>query len=329
MSSKKKIFFDFASAIFLIAISLLIIRNNSYPWFIKRSSDILFLLSFLSFSVYILLERKTKEWFSENKRVIFALFLVVIGLAVASVTNYYITGSGIDKEGVLEFGRFIEVGMIILVTVALARADANFVKKVALAQLTTISYLAVLSFPGILNERMYRFQLFENWPSNVSYYVLVTLSLFVVSMFRSFVLDRKKLFLFYIGCLLFMSILLWTQSRAGWLTIAIVPVVVLLLWVFRPATPRVSSNGAHGGAKKIGLILCGLLLLLSLVPLAYLFLPSYVKTDVLLRIYPQYRPYVYERTSPLENGSTYLLKNVLLTNPPLHLSEPSRIFLWK
>jgi hypothetical protein len=46
--------------LFLGAVALLIVRNNSYAWPVKRASDILFLLSFLSAIIFIFRKKDYK-----------------------------------------------------------------------------------------------------------------------------------------------------------------------------------------------------------------------------------------------------------------------------
>ncbi len=258
---------------FLAGVALLIVRNNSYPFFIKRASDILFFVSALIAFFVIVRFRTGYEKFLARKNILIALSLIVLGIVVASLNGYFSEGLVFTKEGLLNIGRFAEVFAILFLVSFFQSFDENFYKKAALAQLSTLVYLPMLFLQNTkLGIAMYRFQLFENWPSNVGYYLIVSLTCISV-----FALERtnpfKKSFLVFFATGIGLSaIMLWAQSRASWLGLALSFSMFIFFW-------------AEKNIKKIAFAFLSLILIFAA---AFLILTSETKTLILSRISPSF-----------------------------------------
>src|SRR3989344_1350520 len=188
----KNTILNFGKWTFLLGVALLIVRNNSYPWVIKRSSDILFLVAAILAVFFISRNKGWREYWQRTSKIVTALALVIAGVFLATAINYGFWGGKIDNEVILSFGRFLEVGVLIGLVGFFQSKDGNFYKKVAVAQLSTLVYLVslVITKNGFIYNQfhflenfptyVYRFRLFDNFPSSVSYYLIVSLSLLLV-----------------------------------------------------------------------------------------------------------------------------------------------------
>ncbi|MBI4085302.1 MAG: O-antigen ligase family protein [Candidatus Liptonbacteria bacterium] len=288
---------------FLAGVALLIVRNNSYPFWIKRSSDILFFLSALIALYVILRFKEGYKNFLGNKNVLTGLSLICLGLVLASLGGYFSEGLGFTKEGILTIGRFAEVFAILFLVSFFQTFDGNFYKKAAFAQLSTLVYLPTLILPNAdFVIAMYRFKLFENWPSNVGYYLIVSLTCIAVLTLEKIKPLRKTFFAYLAIAVGLSAVLLWTQSRAAWLGLVISLFLLILIW-------------SGGNLKKI--ISGGFFAFLILL-LAFSVLNPLIKTMVSVKIFPQ-----NVSTPPTENVEVPGLKPVSGI-----LSEPYRLELW-
>ena len=257
--------------LFLAGIALLIIRNNSYPFLIKRSSDILFLLSALCALFVIVRFKDGYQNFLQRKNVLIGLALICFGLTVASLNGYFLDGLTFAKDGLLAVGRFIEVFMILFLVSFFQSFDGNFYKKAALAQLSTLVYLpSFLFLQSDFMKSMYRFELFENWPSNVGYYILVSLTLITVILLEKTKPFKKGFFVFFIIGVFLSAILLWTQTRAAWLGLMASIFLLIFFW-------------AEGNFKKI---VAGLALVAIIFYLGFSILQEPIKEGVVAKIFP-------------------------------------------
>lgn len=308
MLSKEKIL-RWGEFIFLAGVSFLIIRNNTYPWPVKRASDILlFVSAVIAFG--ILSFSKERRLFLGNaavKKVLAGLALIFAGLIIASVSGYFIDGTALDGGGLLEIGRFVETGIIILLIGFFQIKDSQFYKKAALAQLSTLIYLTAFFLPDLAFS-MYRFQLLENWPSNVGYYLIVSLSLLFAFLLKNLERFKKRFFLYCTLVAGLSGILLWTQTRAAWLGIAVsLPLMIFLFF--------------KKDAKKI---VSGFSLAVFLPMAGFLMLPAAVKNVVIGRLYPQiYSTVNIEHASPNE-----ILETIVNDKFSPRLEDTRRIFLW-
>ena len=322
MSELKTNILNAGKWLFLIGISLLIIRNNSYPWPVKRASDILFALSAIGSIAYLFISKEWRSFISDNKRIFTALGIIFAGLAIASI-NGQLRGVPFGREGILSVGRFIESALIILLVGFFQSHDASFWKKAALAQLSTLVYIPMLltsqNNPAML---MGRFQLFENWPSNVGYYLVISLSL-IIPFFLKNMLPFKKIFFIYYPTVIFLfGLLLWTQSRSSWLAISVISIMVIILWNFRPSAGGAPESKNSARAKSIS---AGAALILLMGALGFAALPGTIKNLVALRFFPQ----LVGHTNYYESNPGNIVQTALNNKIQVNLKDTGRIDLWK
>ena len=105
----KNTILNFGKWTFLLGVALLIVRNNSYPWVIKRSSDILFLLAAILAVFLISRNKGWREYWYKTNKVLTALAFIMAGVFLATAINYGFFNVGINGETILNFGRFVEV----------------------------------------------------------------------------------------------------------------------------------------------------------------------------------------------------------------------------
>jgi len=317
---------------FILGIALLIVRNNSYPWIIKRSSDILFFIAAILTVFLISRNKEWREYWQGTRKIITALALIIAGIFLATAINYGFWGGKIDGAAVLSFGRFLEVGILIGLVGFFQSKDRDFYKKVSAAQLSTLVYLIALVITKngfIYNQfhflenfptNIYRFQLFDNFPSSVSYYLIVSLSLLLVSALVSLCPLKKKFFVYFLfGSGLF-GILLWTQTRAGWMGFGAVMLVVFWGWILK------SDQGA---ITRLKLFLAGGLILAMLMVLGFLVLPYYAKNEVINRVF-LIRPQIEAVGLNFEEVETELVvQKIFQEVVKPSFSERSRVYLWR
>ncbi len=260
---------------FLAAVTMLIVRHNSYPLIIKRASDILILFSFIIVISALFYSKDWKQIFNKIKKHLIGFSLIFIGLTISSLIGYFLNGRNLGSEGILTFLRFVEVAAIFFLVSVFQFNDKNFFKRAAICQLSTLAYLPFL-FARHINPHdiMGRFQFFENWPSNVGYYLIVSI-VFTISWFLFYLKPFKWKFIIpYFASVGFISILLGTQSRASWIAVAISILIIFIIWLCK--TKAHLLNVFFGAA-----------LVFSLVPLSFLVLPRPMDTIVFLRFFPQ------------------------------------------
>ncbi len=313
MKRERNAFLWLGETFFISGVALLIVRANSYPWPVKRSSDILFFLASASAILFLLKNNSWREFFRENRKVVFALVAIVAGTIIASLNHYLQNGVGISGEGVLELMRIVEVGILVLLVSLFSAEDVLFVKKFALAQLSTATYVVTFFLPSSLQIPMYRFTLFENWPSNVSYYLLVTLSFIVVWILGDTrAKDTPKTFLFALGVMIF-GIFLWAQSRASWLAFAVGALIILVG----------SIQGRSDIITRLKNFLLGGAVFTSFLLVGFLILPEHAKNEVILRITPSLREKLTNSQENKESVQSPIEKQQLID-----FREPSRPILW-
>ncbi|MDO8574418.1 MAG: O-antigen ligase family protein [bacterium] len=333
MLGDKNSILEFGKWSFIAGIALLIVRNNNYPWVIKRSSDILFLLAAILTVFFISRNRKWREYWQRTNKVVTALALVIAGVFLATAINYGFWGGKIDSEVILSFGRFLEVGVLMGSVGFFQSKDSNFYKKVAVAQLSTLVYLVslaitknsfVLDYQFQLLDKfptyVYRFRLLDNFPSSVSYYLIVSLSLLLILALVSFYPLKKKFFVYFLlGSGLF-GILLWTQTRAGWLGFLAVVLIILPYWVIKSRQRAI---------ERLKLFLSGGLIVGLFAILGFLVMPYYAKNEVINRIFPV-RTQIEAGGLNFEEVETGLVvRGVIQGGITPNLSERSRVYLWR
>jgi O-antigen ligase len=277
----------------------------------------LFLLAFLGVTAGMFLRKdfallKTPA----VKKVLGGLAILLVGLLVATSLGYLVNERRLDREGVLMLGRFIEVGVIVLLAAFFQSRDRTFYKKVAYAQLSTLLYLPMLfTSQNTLQSFMPRFQLFENWPSNVGYYLVVSISFIIVQLLERLKPFRASFFLYAILAVGFGSILLWTQSRASWLATAVATAVILLIWL-------------RESKRRIRHLVLGAGTLLVFTLLVFAALPRPITTVVLFRFFPQldgqFNFYKDLTATPQEVLQVARREGLTPT-----LGETNRLTLWK
>ena len=291
-------FLKIGQFLFLLGVAFLIIRKNTYPWPIKRASDILFLLS----SICALPHWNIiKTIFNKIK---ISILLILGGLLSSSLFAYFFLNLKIINSSVLSFGRFIEVIIIILLVGFFQAQDKDFYKKIAVAQLSTLIYILTLIIPSNIHNFMYRFELFENWPSNSSYYLIPSIILIISSLF--YLNNNYKKILIYLAGSGLIAIMLWTQSRATWFAMFLSIVIFLIIW-------------SRKSALKF---LLGFVIVLGMTVIGFFSLMPSIQNEIIYRIFPQIRQ---EKILQPNQAAQIILEENL--SPKLY--ETSRPHLWK
>ena len=99
----KNTILNFGKWTFLLGVALLIVRNNSYPWVIKRSSDILFLLAAILAVFLISRNREWREYWRKTNKVLTALAFIMAGGVLATGLNYWGFHVGLNRGAILKF----------------------------------------------------------------------------------------------------------------------------------------------------------------------------------------------------------------------------------
>ena len=290
-------FLKIGEILFLLGIAFLIVRKNTYPWPLKRASDILFLLSLIC---ALPQWRKILNIFEKVKT---SSILLISGLLISSLYAYISLNIKINQESILSLSRFIEAIVILVLIGFYQGQNKNFYKLVALFQLSTLIYLITLAMPKI-HTLMYRFQFLENWPSNIGYYLIPSI-IFLLSSFL-YKNDKYKKILAYIGCSGLIAIILWSQTRAAWLAIFLSVIILLFIW-------------SNKSPSKFAL---GLLIVGSMTTSGFFILKPDLQSEVLGRISPELRKgqNIYEKRA---------VDLILQEGFSPNLYEASRPFLWK
>ena len=313
----KKYCVPLAEICFLAGVALLIVRKNDFPWPLKRASDVLFFASGGLSVFFLLATSQAVNFYHRVRNVILALLLLFAGMAMATLANFLQSGQSVDATGILSISRFLEAGLLVLLPLFFQTHRDNFIAKFAVAQLSTLFYLLVFIIPNDLHIHMPRFELWENWPSNVSYYVLVSLSFLLVLLLERIYPLRKQTFYLYVPTVGLTGILLWTQSRASWLAFLLIGLLSL---------GYVISQSRRGGIRFFFTAVVALALLL---PLAFLLLRPITRFEVLTRIFPGARPFLEQTFNFRAASAGGLTKEFLRQDLTPVLSEPSRPYLWR
>lgn len=293
---------------FLLGVALLIVRNNSYPWPVKRASDILFLLAFIAATGFIF-SKKDFSFFKNSltKKIFWGLSLIFLGLGIATASGFITDGTTINTSGILNAARLAEVAVILLLVGFFQHHDGSFYKKAAIAQLSTLAYLSIFVMPNLLYNYAYRFELWENWPSNVGYYLIVSLSLLFIWILKTGWSYRLLPALAFDGGLA--GIMLWTQSRAAWLGIFASAVLTTILW---PASWK----------KKIFYPL----IFAAVFALGIIILPTHARNNTLAEFFPELHQKINIASAPAQETTMVILSE----KPSLQIaSDARRIELWQ
>ncbi len=296
---------------FLAGIALLIVRNNSYPWPVKRASDILFFLAAIAAAIFVL-RGKNFDFFKSplSKKVFGAFALVFLGIFLAAASGYLFDGIKMTLGGILEVGRFAEAALMLLLVGFFGYSAPGFYKKIALFQLSTLVYIFALPWAGKLVATFpetYRFQLFENWASNIGYYLVPSLSLvFAALLFRM----RKPLLIaagFFV-CVGLFGILIWTQSRAALLGIFFAFISIIIIW-------------ARKNPKKLA---AGIMLAIILPSLGFMILPDNLKNSVLGRFFPG----IFQTENVSSAPTQETLEKIVEKELEFQIKDQRRFYLW-
>lgn len=326
MLGSKRWLFRIGEYSFLAAVALLIVRKNTYPWPIKRASDILILIAFMTVLVFLTRTRGWKNFFEQARKAVKPIALIGAGTTIAIISGFIFDGRFMGAEGLLSLARIIEAVVILLLVGFFQWQNSEFYKKAALAQLATIVYLPMLFTPQDTPQNiMPRFELFENWPSNVAYYLLVSLSFcfaFLLNTSKPF--NAKRFWGLLALGIGFVAIFLWAQSRASFLALSGATLVMLIIWAI----------------KKKGVLLrivLGGALIIAVVAAGFLILKPTTQNVIILRLFPALHAgeQTFERPSERQPRDLYtnrpqeLLSAIARSNIALDISEPSRPYLWR
>ncbi len=290
---------NFSLWLYVVGVVGLIIRNNSYPWPIKRASDILFFISAVFAIPFIVKERHQLK---KLKIVFWPILLLTGGVALATILRI-ITGHPSSSEGILEAFRIFEVIMLFLLAGTFTLLEPKFLPRVLFAQLSTLAYSIIFLLPYSISLSMDRFQLFENWPSNVSYYLIVSLLFITTLIFTAWKEKKAMLVPSFGAATLLLCFLLWTQTRASWIGFFLATLILLGFWI--------RNNWRAALLTVCSLVVAGII--------GSLLLPSLTKGDVIHRLLPGIE---------LSPEKTRTVVPSTFPTPLFRLEDPTRLTLW-
>ena len=150
--------------------------------------------------------------------------------------------------------------------------------------------------------------------------MIVSLSLLLVLALVSLYPLKKRFFAYFLlGSGLF-GILLWTQTRAGWIGFGAAMLVVFWGWILKSDQSAIT---------RLKLFLTGGLILVMLMVLGLWALPYYVKNEVINRVFPV-RPQIEAEGLNFEEVETELVvQRVIQEVVKPSFSERSRVYLWR
>jgi len=238
------------------------------------------------------------------KKIALPIILIFAGLLIASLNGYFVYGIKVNSEGYLALFRLIEAFTLVFSIGFLQNYYPNFYKKAAIAQLSTIFYLigyAGISHMADFGGSMGRFSLFENFPSNVGYYLLASLSLIYIWILDNLSSFNKRLGAYLVLGISLTGIMIWTQSRGAWIGLLAAIIVIIYFWVYKQK-------------QNIRKIILGIGVIGFCFAIGFFLLSKIERGQVLLRF------------STSENSRIYLWRNYtrqLIKNPlGLGLSAP-------
>ncbi|MCR4328856.1 MAG: O-antigen ligase family protein [Patescibacteria group bacterium] len=319
MFTKQRIF-AMAEWCFLAAIAFLIVRNNEYPWVLKRASDIFIFISILATLVaYRIPPRAPLPKFS--KTIVWGILLLCGGGALAEIITLASHSASLSGENILEIFRFGEVISILFLSGVLLSRNSLFAKKAAVVQLSTLTYAIVFFSPDYFATEMYRFQLFENWPSNIGYYLIASITMLFIWWLIAFEeKKRKTAILTYLGTVVLVAIMLWTQSRASWVGITLVLILIMGTWAFRHRANIMSRASIT------------IAILFIIIPiLSFAILPCYSRNLVIGRISPDFRAYFLDNETNIcqpDQSAITEITALQQKNFSVQLSDNHRTKLW-
>jgi hypothetical protein len=292
--------FTLGTWLYLAGIACLIVRNNTYPWPIKRSSDIFFLAAALFALPFFFQEyrelKKLKIAFRPAALFVFGvLFATIIRIATHHPTT---------TDGLLEALRVFEVIALLFLTGSFVLLDETFAPRVLLAQLSTLVYTGIFLLPYSSWSWMYRFEWLENWPSNTSYYLAVSLTFLAACLFYAWRVRSKNYILAALALIPLFSFFLWSQTRASWLGFGFSLIVLAVLWFRENKKAAVYALLTLAVAGSLGLAL----------------LPPIIQGDVIHRLFPGI-PLSPDRSRETPAGTTP-------TTHLLNIEDPTRSTLW-
>ena len=330
---------------FIVAIAFLIIRYNGYPWIIKRSSDVLFTVSALLVLFHLIYRRSWHPFWQISRGALTGVLLILGGIFLASSLSYAVDGIKFNSETIIDFGRFLEAGVIAILAAFFQSRDQGFYKKALLAQLSTSVYFLVLVFPRAAffadTFAMYRFQVFDNFPSGVGYYLIVSLSLTITFLFASMgrgkhsfglnatsdprvkngfgeegVGQKRWFWFYYLVATGFTGVIIWTQARGAWLGFLFAATIIVSVWV----------NKTRG--KFLMKVIRGGLVVLSILVLGFWILPNYARNEVISRLFYGVRPIIEKNADFFETKTIEVVNEVIDKKISFDFYEPSRPVLW-
>jgi len=308
-----------AEWVFLAGVFFLIIRNNTYPWPIKRLSDILFALSALGILGYLCFSKEWPRLTSLLRKNAKGTILIFSGLSLATLISFLRFGVPINGEGILEFGRLMEAIFLVIAIGFFQSYNGNFFKKVIFAQLSTVVYAAAFFLPKsfLIAGDMGRLRLFENNPANVAYYSFISMTFVLVWLLARNTSMKKRVVLSALG-VLYAGTLLWTQLRGVWVGMAISIIFIIGYTAYR-------SFLSKGRFKYIAVASAAVL---SLFLLGFTAIPSFPKDLVLLRLVDPHFVAANRFDVYTENPGV-IFKTITQQKPTFYFQDPSRSYLWK
>lgn len=246
--------------------------------FIPKPSEFFFAVALLAGFFYFCSRRRWTELRNLPKTVFFACGLLLVSLALASFYGWRSYGISLSPIGMGYLLRVAGGIGLFLLTLVFFKNNPAFKQKIYFAFFAPVFILAPLLFAPSLAAQFHlmswtRFMGLGDNPITAGRDILIGFSLVLV-FFLGVLLQGQKQWrlLLFLAFLLAASemLLMWTQVRSAF----------GVMWLAIAVAPALAARYRKKGIKKTAL---AYLLVGGISALAFLFSPSYIKTEMLVR----------------------------------------------
>jgi hypothetical protein len=294
-----------SKTLLILATASLIFRKGVFlQTFTPKPFEFFLILALISGFFYFF-PKNLNKFKNIDKKIYLALFIFLFSVGLATLISYLRYGVGFNAEGILNAIRFLIMIITFILFYVFLKEDEIFYKRVWRSFCVSVIFIPFLIFPELayklsLVKEDGRFYGFLQHPSTASLFFLVALSFFFVLFLKNFYQKRGCFCLVYFLLTATMaSLVLWSQTRAAWLGM----ISVLIAANYLSIIPL--------RKKLLGYFLLNTAIIILILILAFTILPSSAKTTLILRIYPQYRQNILEKTDDPRQFSSENLRELI------------------
>ena len=286
-----------ASVLFLFSVALLVWRRNHYTDFgvyapTIKPSDLLFPLALLFAFLAILLSKKLRDETKNNTLLIswmkyLSLFLAL--LFTGSLWSFLFLGQAPTAIDLFQYGRIVLVMGFFLLTIFFGFRNPGYLKILSLSFLFALSMAPIIFLPEDIVAGNYlitspaSYTLIAFQPGTVGSYLVFPIAIFF-SLFLSGRWYKKLIYLS--GTILLTALVLWTNSRAAWLSTFVAFLVATAIYIYWRKDKR-------------AILIYGLSIFFVFLS-AFFILPGLARNTVLAEIFPYPRADLHLKKDVLE-----------------------------